>query len=488
MKNLFRLLCLSFLVLGQTAYADTVPAVSASKVLGWHAYNSYGNYGGGSSNAIFNQNSAAEACSVIPMSGGYSNPAFDGSGGCNGTYNGTVYNVGTVRSAMVCPSTRTELGTCPLSCPSGYTMDAGGATCSAPDCTPPNVRQPDGSCNDPCTARAGNLPVNGWYSSNVGSPSLDGSNYCDSGCSVALNPAPTGTAYTNGKIRWQSYSKVELGYACTGGMPSVPAAGVDPVKPVEPEKKPPCAVGEGVLTSSSGTIACVPAGVPGSTPPVVKKDKNVEAFPDGSAKTTETITTRDPSTGVEDKQQIITVTPGSNGSPGSAGTPGVSSSAGTSQTTTGGDPNKPGDSDFCAKNPGLQMCKGGMNEEATQKKVQQAIETAFDTDGLTNDAITNAQADAAKKQDADDAGDATKNKLSGGTDANADQASFRSDLATWFDPVPAGSCSALSAQIGPWTWTWDPCPTAQKVSVIAEYAMWVFLCFSTFALVTRKAE
>jgi len=106
------------------------------------------------------------------------------------------------------------------------------------------------------------------------------------------------------------------------------------------------------MTSSSGTIGCVPEGTPNSNPPVVKKEKETKTNADGTTATTETTTTRDPSTGVEQKTSTTT-TKDANGN-----TTGVTSSSGTSGTTSGGNPEKPGDSDFCQKNPKLDICTG----------------------------------------------------------------------------------------------------------------------------------
>lgn len=388
-------------------------------------------------------------------------------------------------------------------CPSGQNWTIQGTNCTRPDCVSPQVRDAStGLCvppPDPCASRTGSST--GWYTSAVGSSSLESSQYCDNGCTVGLNPAPTGTAYTNGKLRVQQYTKVQLSYSCTAGLATAPGTVDSATTPPEPQKNPPCAASEGVLTSSSGTIACVPSGTPASAPPIVDKKKKTDSFPDGSQKVEETITTRDPQTGVEDKRTTTTTTPASSGSTGQAGTPGTSTSGtvgGTVPTTASGT-GKEGDTsnDFCQKNPTIQICKGGMNEEVTQKKVEEHLKAV--RDGLNPESIDPKTffegldaSDADKKIAADKLIEYVSEVNKFGTSADpaaGKYAQFTEAMsAGWFEPIQSSSCSPFSARIGPYTWAFDHCPTAAKISEIGAYCMWVLLAFGCFNLLTREGR
>lgn len=488
---------LALLVFVASAHAETIPATIVETVASYgpaYAYMNGVKYNSasamcGSSYAsatfAFGRPAAGTTDNGLQWVCGWREP--DGST----AYNGASYYT----KAYYCTTGTLENQLCKSNtCPVGKNWTLSGTSCTRPDCVAPQVRNSsNGLCEappDPCASRTGSTLD--WYVSPVGQPSLESSNYCDNGCAVGMNAAPSGSSYTNGKLRVQQYSKVQLSYTCTAGLTSAPGAVAPEVKPPEPPKNPPCAPSEGVLTSTSGTIACVPSGTPASAPPIVDKKKTTEAYPDGSQKITETTTTRDPQTGVEDKRTTTTNTPASGGSAGQAGTPGTSTSA----TTGGTAPNassgtgKEGDtsSDFCQKNPNLQICKGDMNKEETQVKIKDALEKAFNTDDVKNDDITNATASEAKKQEATDAYDQITAKLNTGTDATGKQNEYRDLFSDWWSPIPAGSCSPLSATIGGRTWAFDPCPQVEKISALAGYALWIYLAFGVLALVTKKAE
>lgn len=462
------LLPLLLLIAPILSFAETIPATNGYNYgFSWNGGNGpAGNYAtmadACSAGAAYYRNAFSTNTSVI---GDGCSPVDTGGsiGSCNcGGSDG--YKVGWYRNSA-------------LTCPSGYTLS--GNNCTRPDC--PGARNPDGSCMSPCQEVASLLNgTTAWYTVPVGSGQAMGS-YCDSGCAVSLGVAGAGY-YTDGKNNSFQRTKHYSGASCTS-EPNAPTQFTpDQPKPPMPEKKPPCAAGEGVMTSSSGTIACVPEGTPNSKPPVVKKETETKTNPDGTTATTETTTTRDPSTGVEQKTSTTT-TKDANGN-----TTGITSSTGTSGTTNGGNPEKPGDSDFCQKNPSLDICTGKLNKEETQVKIKDALETAFKTDDVKNDDITNAKATDAQKQEATDAGDAIKDKLSNGKDAESSQNAFKDVFTDWFDPIPAGNCSAMQFQIGAYSWSFDPCPQAEKISSLAGYALWIYLAFGTLALVTRKAE
>ncbi|WP_234087409.1 hypothetical protein [Azonexus sp. R2A61] len=173
------------------------------------------------------------------------------------------------------------------------------------------------------------------------------------GCWVSFSGTwPAGIDRTNGKI----YGKGSWNYVgekqgeCTPG-------GVNPASIAPESPKPPCKPSEGVLTSSSGKVACVPEGTPDSSKPTVKKEQKSETYPDGSTKNTETTKTTDPKTGATDTSSTTTTSAGPNGGT-QAGQPGTSTSESSSQGS-GGKDGKGDDenSDFCDKHPELKVCK-----------------------------------------------------------------------------------------------------------------------------------
>lgn len=494
-KTILRLLLvLSFLLPTISLHAETIPAIYDYQT----APRSIGIPGQGASTchptfAVYAGSDAGGACTQwwsTSKANCPTNTAMQGvTASATTDYQCAAGNWGTSLNT-ICPTgyswnyttklcrSNVQAYTCP---DASYTLQ--GTNCVRPDC--PNGRNPDGSCKNPCQAVADLM--NGqtaWYSVPVGSGNAMGS-FCDSGCAVSLGVAAPGY-YTDGKNNSYQRTKHYSGKSCTNEQ-NAPTQNPDGKAPSEPPKNPPCASGEGVMTSSSGKVACVPSGTPNSNPPVVNKTSETTKNPDGTTKTTETTTTRDPATGVEDKQ-TTTTTKDANGT-----TTGTTTSSGTSGSTNGGNPESPNNSDFCQKNPGLQICKGGMNEEATQKKVLEAAEKIRDRIGEVEniDEVKNATATPSEKQAADDKHAEALGKIndkSFNAPAAGDQAGYRSELSTWFDAVPMTGCQAISSTIGNRTFTLDPCPTAAKISEIAGYCLWFGLVVSGFALVTRRAE
>lgn len=102
------------------------------------------------------------------------------------------------------------------------------------------------------------------------------------------------------------------------------------------------------MTSTSGTVACVPEGVPGAKAPKVEKKTKTETFPDDSQKKTEETKTTDTQTGATSTSTTVTVTAGGGGGT-MAGTPG--SSSGTADET------EECEGDDCGEcDPKLEMC------------------------------------------------------------------------------------------------------------------------------------
>jgi hypothetical protein len=346
----------------------------------------------------------------------------------------------------------------------------------------------------------------GWITRTVGGPSPYGS-FCTGGCEqyvtgpITNGDNPQGEYYTNGKTRTE-YAKWQFsGNTCGAGTPEPPAK--DTPSPTLPKKSPPCAPAEGVMTSSSGTIACVPEGTPGSAKPIDDKKKATDSFPDGSQKTTETITTRDPVTGVEDRRTTTTTTPSSSGSSGQAGTPGTQTSNSSGGQTPNGSTGsgKEGDSssDFCAKNPNLQICKGGMNEEGTQKKIlKNGEDTLEQIKSITDPGQTpyTAIKDAKQTEESDnklkDENGKFKDAATGTIDPiAADKSAWQNALSSgWFEPVTRQGCGPVVWGFAGKTVTFDICPPAERLSNALEYAMWFYIGIGIFVALTggRKGE
>jgi len=305
---------------------------------------------------------------------------------------------------------------------------------------------------------------------------------------VGVNPAPTGTSYNNGKEKIQRYEIVTTAAPCTSS--NIPTKTDAANEPPEPPKKPLCAPTEGVLTTSSGTIACVPPGVPTQSTPEIKKAKSVEQFPDGSTKTTEMTYTKDPVSQVQDTKQTIINTGATGGVAGQAGPVGVTTVGGSSGTSSGENPApETSPSDFCKSNPGLQSCKGDMNKEETQIKVMEYIKSLTDPANTAYTAIEDAKQTAESDSELKEQNDKFKAASEGTFTPDLDSRnSWKAAMETgWFEPVTRQGCSPYSATIGGRTWTLDICPTAEKISVISEYVIWFLLVVGVFVMLTGGA-
>jgi len=321
----------------------------------------------------------------------------------------------------------------------------------------------------------------GWYSHPRGTPGISGQ-YCVNGCQITLAwDSSTPTAYETSTKIWMKYSGHGDGVACTAGN-ALPSSSANP--PTVPTKEPPCAVGENVIGKSTGGVNCVPSTTPDSDTPKVKKEEKKETFPDGSEKT---VTTTETCNGTNACSTTTTtnVTNNSAGQPGQAGTPGTTTGTGASKDGTATEENP----DICAANPNLQICKGGMNEEGTQKKVLQELER-FNNPGATNDselqtkaATAIAESDAVKNQDSElgkyVSGEKTNEGIEGQKGAWASAMS-----SGWIDPIELGGCAPIVSNFADKVWVLDVCPTAAKISEIGAYAMWFLLAVGAFVMVT----
>lgn len=196
--------------------------------------------------------------------------------------------------------------------------------------------------------------------------------FCDGSCIIADTTAiaclPTGTPSIDSPAPiYCTLTGKKTGETCTAS--NLPVA---PAPPQIPQKKPPCADGEGVLTSSSGSVKCVPEGTPGAKPPVVTKEKKVETFPDATTKTTETTKTTDPDSRATTTSTTTTTTSKSGGGPGDAGTPGTKTDDAETSTNSPNN-NTPGDDPEAPDtpcNPTTDFCGGPSGDGLYTKKTR----------------------------------------------------------------------------------------------------------------------
>jgi len=301
--------------------------------------------------------------------------------------------------------------------------------------------------------------------------------YCSSGCVVSFQATVCVQSTQPGTNNCAALNTTYSGATCTGTTA--------PITSGNPTSKPPCAEGEGVVTMG-GKVACVPMGASPDIPKV-SKNSSTQTFPDGSTKVTNTTTTCSGAGACSTTTTITNTgaTSGPNaGGAGQAGDPG----------TTTSDDEESGDDEFCAKNPTLQMCKGGMSEEGTQKSVLAEIKklTTAPTDTIFADGddfdqpLEGVDGDAAQKLI--DSYKSTTDALKVGFDdqnAPKSEPKFWEILGNWFDDVPQTGCESPefavaghSLDLSGW------CPTAEKISNIGAYALWFMTLVGLFVMVT----
>lgn len=440
------------------------------------------------------------ACALLNSnSSGPGFPYYNLTQGAKDSYNG--YYCGGTSNWWGAPTTNAAWGG-PVypegnyTCPAGQNWTLSGANCTRPDCVSPDVRDPaTGICGaPPCTAGQA-ASVQGWANAwaicdKANINCLTGaktypSTYCDGSCTVTV--ASANGCYPQGTPSVDSPAPIYCtlvgalsGSSCTGN--NLPTPGTPPVVPKTPA---PCATGEGVMTTSTGKVVCVPPGTPGAdNPPKVTKQSSTKNFPDGSTQVT---TTTQTCTGEGACSSTTTIT-----NTGPSSSPGTTGDAGKPGTSTEVKEKQPAEtSSFCQQNPGLQMCKGGMNEEVTQKRVADALTV----DDRNYSDITNADQNAAAAQSKQNAIDATTGAITDmskfGTSADPAavyHSQVENALTNWFDPIPVSGCQPVGGTIGNRTFSIDICPTAAKISEIGAYAMWVMFAFGILVMVTRKAE
>lgn len=281
-----------------------------------------------------------------------------------------------IARSWVCPTDYSKPSCITYSCPAEYTLNGTMCDPKPPQCPPDKPTQlADGTCVDACAAFAG---VEELQYISIDPNVYDGS--CESVgsqlCGFVFSRAvPNSGHVVAGAAALPAYGiyKKGTGQSCsTAKNPNQP-----PTPPDLPEKKPPCDAAEGVLTSTSGRVMCVPSGTPSARKPEVEQKEKKETFPDGTEKLTQTTKTRDPKTGAESTHTTTTSGGGQSGEPGtSTSTEDAKKPDGVSGT--GSSPGGSGDGDGdcegenCGGDGGFKPPEGGELYEKGERTIKQA--------------------------------------------------------------------------------------------------------------------
>ena len=266
-------------------------------------------------------------------------------------------------------------GYCGLGCPnSSWTLS--GATCTRPDCVAPNVRDPaDGICKPPAcptgqtksiTQFSGKWAVCSKQQASCLTGTLNtNSTWCDGSCEYSMSDAvnqgwaDSGSSVDNPKPVYWTKTGTSTGVKCSQPTNNDPGA-----PPVVPQKAPPCAAGEGVLTTSTGTVKCVPEATPGN-PPKTSSTKTTQETETDLKETTCTNTT-DPVSGAVNKNCTTVTTPKAPGSTPTTATKSTDVPANPSTPGKAGPDNSGNEPGQCEKEPDSPMCKKGTPKEKGQ--------------------------------------------------------------------------------------------------------------------------
>lgn len=379
-----------------------------------------------------------------------------------------------------CPVGKTDNGSvCVTNCPSGYHVGVPDNGQCIADCTGRQTQAADGQCK--CTPSGGVI--------SAPRAALDAA--CVGGCSIKWNVGLRSLDNTS------VYGYVSFnGSTCTGSTSLIPANvsfvpkdtsgkaadGVtpDPLNKPENNQSPEAcdAVGGswGVYNGASKCLSTKDINTMDKLTVTKQTSTTVNSDGTSTVKTDTTYKTTDTSGNVTTSTSSSTTNKDASGAVVGTG----------SGTTTGTGPDPSAASDLCKNNPGLDICNNRLNKEETQAKVLEALQGDGDYSP-----ITNANGDT-KKAEADAAHQSHLDNLTNGTfdAAVSTQKQTVADLiGSWWEPVPMTGCTPYTATIGGRTWTLDICPTAEKISTVSGYAMWVFLAFGVLGLfVKRGAE
>lgn len=364
-------------------------------------------------------------------------------------------------------------------CPANqdWTFNQSSNTCTRPDCPSGQSRDPStGKCDVPQCQLSANAQI-GTTRYQLPWPQPNGVTWCIQNC-VAY-PVPPFNVQGNTAFAYFAVNGAGGAASTCTGSTTTPDTVPNPTTTADP----PCNPGDGALAVGQG-VKCVPSTTPGATvPPKTSQQQQKQTFPDGSTSTT-TITQTCTGEGACSTTTINNVT-GPSGNPsgtGQAGAPG----------TTSGKSDKPAadQPDFCKANPNLQICKGNIAEEGTQKKILEGVES-ITKPTITDDSSLTEKGQFKESEELKNADKDATDRATGSIDpVSAPKSVWESAMSSGFwGPIPQSGCSPHSSKIGPFQWSFDPCPIASKISDIGAYALWVILAISTFVMLTggRKA-
>lgn len=244
-------------------------------------------------------------------------------------------------------------------------------TSSTPITQPSNCSCPAGTqwvggagCRKKCTgSNAGDVANAGW-DINLPNGQTEG---CWGGCGIQ-HTSGTYYIYKDGS---RSAPATYTGWACAGNGAGTANTTDGQPQPNNPATEtaakhtPKCSALEGVITSSSGNVMCLPSSTtPAPSVPKIENKKITETYPDNSTKITETTTTKDPYTGAT---HVITT---STGSGGQAGTGTITTTSGTSSTSGAGGAPGTGEGGSGDCDPRKDFCGGPGTGGLYQKKTK----------------------------------------------------------------------------------------------------------------------
>lgn len=396
---------------------------------------------------------------------------------------GELYIIGSISGTYMCPGGGTKSGTSCLNAPDcsvGTTRDAATGLCVANTC--PSAGTGTGRMSPTSSPSTNPDLANSyaWVDPAVTAKAYGaGGTFCSGGCAVAFQSAlcilPVADNY-NCAVLNTSYT----GATCsTSGPPSVVPGGT-----ADTPKPPPCDPGQSII-QMGGKLACLPSGQSPDTPKVTKSS-STKTYPDGSTKVTTTTQTCNGAGACSSTTTVTNTTATSGPNAGGAG------QAGDPGTTTDEEDESGDTSDFCAKNPSLQVCKGGIAEEGTQKQVLTEVKKLTSVDSATDkSAITNTKSytstegyEAAKAKD-----DELLNFANGTTknaSVEASKTTFEQALSSgfWTD-IPTASCTTPTYVIAGHAIEWSRwCEIVGYIQEIGAYGMWIMLGISVFVMLT----
>lgn len=362
-------------------------------------------------------------------------------------------------------------------CPStgGWTLS--GTNCTRPACVSPKIRGSDGTCVDPCTvAENDQVDPGGVYEiTSHGAEISD----CVNGCRVYIG----GKTFKEGG---RSY-----GQAWSYGTPCLVSNSVPGVEATPEEES--CAKrglcggtfnGAPVCTAcdeTSQTTTTKKVETPSSGTPVTTTTTTTEICKEaGSCTTTTTV-----SSSAGGSTTTTTKAPGGTG-PGEGTTPSGTGSC-ANDTSAIECANSTYTPAVCSAAPictgDAVQCAQALEVWKTRCEVLKAI-----TPDVADDApISEADAKESTREAYQEQMDTIKDQITGALpDPSADSKSaWESALSSgWFDAITITGCTAVDYSVGPYVWHFDPCPTAEKISTIGSYALWLTLVVGGFVFVT----